>query len=99
MAVGFFVEVEAKPDKVEETAAFLEAGLPMVEKEQGMTSWCVSRTGPGTFISFNTFVDESARQDHLEAELAAAIGARADELLAAPPRVVPHEVLAQMLRG
>ena len=97
MTVGFLVEVEARPDKVDETVAFLEAAPAMVEKERGLTSWCVSRTGPTTFVSFNSFVDDGARQEHLAGELATALAERADELFAAPPTVVPHEVLAQVL--
>ncbi len=99
MPVGFLVEVEVRPDKLEETVAFLEAAPALVEKERGLMSWCISRTGPTTFVSFNSFVDEGARQDHLEGALAAAFAERADELFAAPPNVVPHEVLAQVLRA
>ena len=43
---------------------------------------------------FDTFGSEEARQAHINGEIAAALVAHADELLAAPPEILPADVLA-----
>lgn len=97
MDVGFFVEIEARADKVADVEQFLQEGLALVEGEAGMIEWLAVRTGPTTFMTINRFADTGDRAKHLEAELATRFGARADELLAMPPRILEHEVIAQKL--
>jgi quinol monooxygenase YgiN len=53
-----------------------------------------ARTSPTTFWIFDTFGTEDARQAHINGEIAAALMAKADELLASPPEILAAEVLA-----
>ena len=60
----------------------------------GTVDWYAARTSPTTFWIFDTFGSEEARQAHINGEIAAALTAHADELLAAPPEILPADVLA-----
>ena len=76
-------------------AALLTGALPLAEAEPGTVDWFAARTSPTTFWIFDTFGDEDARQAHINGEIAAALMAKADELLASPPEILPAEVLAR----
>ena len=91
---AFVVKLEAKPDKAEDLAALLTGALPLAQAEAGTIDWYAARTSPTTFWIFDTFGTEAARQDHINGEIAAALVANADELLAAPPEILPADVLA-----
>lgn len=91
---AFVAKLEAKPDKSEDLAALLTGALPLAQAEPGTVDWYAARTSPTTFWIFDTFGTEAARQDHLNGEIAAALMANADELLAAPPEILPADVLA-----
>jgi len=54
-----------------------------------------ARTAPTTFWIFDTFGNEDAREAHINGEIAAALMAKADELLAAPPEILAADVLAR----
>jgi quinol monooxygenase YgiN len=86
--------IEAKPEKAEEVAAFLESALPLAEDEAGTTTWFAYRIDETTFGIFDTFPDEDARQAHVDGEIAAQLFERADELLAAEPEITEMDVLA-----
>ena len=86
--------LQAKPEKADEVAAFLESALPMAEDEAGTTTWFALRLDETTFGIFDTFPDEEARQAHLDGEIAAALMANADELLAEDPQIEEVDVLA-----
>jgi len=45
------------------------------------------KLGPFSFGIFDAFPDEAARQAHLAGDVAAALMARAEDLLAAPPDI------------
>jgi quinol monooxygenase YgiN len=91
---AFVARLEAKPEKSEDLAALLTGALPLAEAEQGTVAWYAARTSPTTFWIFDTFGSEDARQAHINGEIAAALTANADELLAAPPEILPADVLA-----
>ena len=91
---AFVARIEAKPDKAEDVAALLTSALPLAEAEEGTVDWYAARTSPTTFWIFDTFGSEQARQAHTNGEIAAALMAEADELLAAPPEILPADVLA-----
>jgi quinol monooxygenase YgiN len=90
---AFVARIEAKPDKAEELAALLAGALPLAEAETGTINWYAARTSPTTFWIFDTFGSEDDRQAHAEGEIVAALKANA-ELLAAPPEILPADVLA-----
>jgi len=91
---AFVARIEAKPERAEDVANLLAGALPLAEAEPGTVDWYAARTSPTTFWIFDTFASEDARQAHLDGEIAAALMARADELLAAPPEILAADVLA-----
>jgi quinol monooxygenase YgiN len=95
--VGLFVRLEAKPGKESEVAAFLLSGLPIVQDEPATVAWFGIRLGPSTFGIFDAFPDEAGRQAHLTGRVAAALMAKASELLAQPPSIEKVDVLASKL--
>lgn len=92
--LALLVRLEAKPGKAEEVEKFLRGGLPLVEQEPATLAWFGIRLGPTTFGIFDVFPDESGRQAHLSGKVAAALMAKAPELLAQPPVIEKAEVLA-----
>ncbi|HKW31306.1 MAG TPA: antibiotic biosynthesis monooxygenase [Verrucomicrobiae bacterium] len=92
--VALFVRLEAKPGKEAEVANFLRGGLPLVEQEPATLAWFGIRLGPTTFGIFDAFPDEAGRQAHLSGKVAAALLAKAPELLEQPPVIEKAEVLA-----
>ncbi|HEU5376527.1 MAG TPA: antibiotic biosynthesis monooxygenase [Ktedonobacteraceae bacterium] len=97
--VGLFVRLEAKPGKEAEVESFLRGGLPIVQEEPATTAWFALRLGPSTFGIFDAFPDDAGRQAHLAGRVAAALMARASELLSQPPAIEMVDVLADKLPG
>lgn len=95
--VALFVRLEAKPGKESEVEAFLKSGLPLVEEEPATTAWFGIRLGPTTFGIFDAFPDDSGRDAHLSGKVAAALMAKAPDLLAEPPSIEKVDVLAAKL--
>ena len=91
---AFVARIEAKPDKAEEVADLLTGALPLAQAEEGTVAWYAARTSPTTFWIFDTFGSEDARQAHINGEIAAALMAKADELLASAPEILAADVLA-----
>jgi quinol monooxygenase YgiN len=97
--VALFVRLEAKPGKEAEVESFLRSGLAIVQEEPATTAWFAIRFGPTTFGIFDAFPDESGRQAHLSGRVAAALMAKAPELLAQPPSIEKVDVLEAKLPG
>ncbi len=93
-AIGLLVTLEARPGKEADAEAFLKSAQPLALNEKGTLKWYAIKLGPGKFGIFDTFADEGGRNAHLTGEIAKALGARADELFAAPPQIEKTEVLA-----
>jgi quinol monooxygenase YgiN len=96
---ALLARLEAKPGRAEEVAAFLAGALPLAQQEPGTQTWFAWRIGASTFGIFDTFEDEGGRTAHLEGPIAAALMAKADELLAQPPVIEQLDVLAEKLPG
>ena len=92
--VALLARLEAKPGKEEELAALLKSALPLAENEPATISWFAFRIGSSTFGIFDTFNDEAGRQAHLSGQIAAALMAKAPELLAKPPVIEQLDLLA-----
>jgi quinol monooxygenase YgiN len=92
---AFVAKLEAKPEKADELEQLLVGALPLAEAEPGTVDWYAARTSPTTFWIFDTFGSQDARQAHINGEIAAALMAKADDLLAAPPEILPADVLAR----
>ncbi len=95
--VALFVRLEAKAGKEAEVESFLKSGLPLVNDEPATTAWFGIRLGPSTFGIFDAFPDEAGRQAHLTGRVAAALMAKASDLLARPPVIEKADVLAAKL--
>ena len=95
--VALYVPLEAKPGKEKEVAEFLKSALPLVEDEPGTVTWFAIQEGPSSFAIFDTFNDETGRNAHLSGKVAAALMAKAGELLAKPPTITKIDILADKL--
>ena len=94
---ALLVRLEAKPGRETEVESFLRGGLSIVEREPATVAWFGIRLGPTTFGIFDAFPDEAGRQAHLSGKVAAALMAKAPELLAKPPVIEKVDVLAAKL--
>jgi quinol monooxygenase YgiN len=97
VTVALLVRLEAKPGKEAEVESFLRSGLSLVQDEPATTAWFGIRLGPSTFGIFDAFPNEAGRQAHLSGKVAAALMAKASELLANPPVIEKVNVLAAKL--
>jgi quinol monooxygenase YgiN len=97
--VALYVALEAKPGKEEAVAEFLRQGKALVDAEPATIAWFGVRLGPSTFAIFDAFPDEAGRQAHLAGKVAAALMAKAGDLLAQPPSIKKADVLASKLSG
>jgi quinol monooxygenase YgiN len=92
---AFVARIEAKPERADDVATLLTKARSLAEAEPGTVDWYAARTSPTTFWIFDTFGSEDARQAHINGEIAAALMAKADELLAGPPEILAADVLAR----
>jgi quinol monooxygenase YgiN len=97
--VALFVRLDAKPGKEADVESFLRGGLPIVQAEPATTAWFALRFGPSTFAIFDAFPDDAGRQAHLSGRVAAALMAKAPDLLAKAPSIEKVDVLAVKLPG
>jgi quinol monooxygenase YgiN len=97
--VGLFVRLEAKPGKESAVAEFLTSGLALAQQEPETTVWFALRLGPSTFGIFDAFPGENGRKAHLSGPIAAALMAKAGDLLSAPPKIEQVDVLAAKVPG
>ena len=91
---ALLVRLEAKSGKEADVEQFLRSGLAIVQQEPATTDWFAIRLGPSTFGIFYTFPDDSGRDAHLGGRVAAALMAKAPELLATAPVIEKVDVLA-----
>jgi len=97
VTVGLLVRLEVKPGKEAEVEQFLKGGLALVEDEPETTVWFAIRMGPSTFGIFDAFPSDAGRKAHLSGKVAAALMAKAADLLAKPPVIENIDVLATKL--
>lgn len=97
--VGLWVKLEAKPGKESAVAEFLSGALPLAQQETETTVWFALRLGPSTFGIFDAFPSDTGRKAHLNGPIAAALMAKASELLAKPPQIEQLDVMASKVPG
>ncbi|HEY6253260.1 MAG TPA: antibiotic biosynthesis monooxygenase [Candidatus Angelobacter sp.] len=95
--VALWVQLDAKPGKEAAVEQFLRGGLEIVQGEPATITWYALRLGPSTFGIFDTFPDDAGRQAHLTGQVAAALMAKAGELLSQPPKIEKVDILAAKL--
>jgi quinol monooxygenase YgiN len=96
---GLWVPLKAKPGKEGDLEAFLKQGEAMAGDEPETTAWFAVRLGESEFAVFDAFPDDEGRDAHLNGPIAAALMAKADELLAEPPQIQHVEVIGSKLPG
>ena len=96
---ALLVHLHANPGKEKEVQAFLEGGLPLANQEPATTAWFALRLTPSEFGIFDAFPDDAGRNAHLAGQIAAALMAKAPDLLAKPPEIRKVDVLAAKLPG
>lgn len=99
VTVGLLATLIARPGKEDELAVFLASALPLAQAEDDTVAWFAIRIDERAFGIFDAFPGPDGRQTHLDGPIAAALMARASELLDAPPDIRPVEVLAAKLPG
>lgn len=97
--VALWVRLEAKAGKEKAVADFLRSALPLAMEEPATTAWFALQIGPSTFGIFDAFPDEAGRHAHLSGRIAAALMAKASELLASSPEIQSVDVMAAKLPG
>lgn len=95
--VALLVRLEAKPGKEAEVESFLKSGLAIVQNEPETIAWFAIRIGVSTFGIFDAFPTDAGRQAHLAGRVAAALMAKAADLLAKPPAIEKVDVMAAKL--
>jgi quinol monooxygenase YgiN len=88
------VKLVAKPETRGEVADFLAGAVDLANAEPGTTVWFALRTDDTTFWIVDAFPGPIERQAHLDGPIAAALMQHAERLLAAPPEILPADVLA-----
>ena len=96
--LAIWAQLEAKPGKESAVEEFLRGGLALVDQEPATSTWYAIKLGPSTYGIFDTFPDDAGRQAHLTGRVAAALMAKAADLLAQPPLIEKAEVLAAKSR-
>lgn len=91
---GLLARLEAKPGKEDEVEEFLKSALPLAEAEELTIDWFAFKIDDSTFGIYDTFEGEEGQNSHLEGEIASALLAKADELLASEPTIEKIEILA-----
>ena len=86
--------LNAKPGKEKEVESFLKSALPLAQRESKTVRWYALKLGNARFAIFDTFADQPGRDAHLSGEIAKALFARADELLASAPAIDQPEIIA-----
>jgi quinol monooxygenase YgiN len=92
--LALLARLEAKPGKEQELADLLTGAVALARSEPATFHWFAFRIGPSTFGIFDTFQSEEGRQAHLNGPIAAALMAKAPELLAQTPVIEPIDLLA-----
>lgn len=94
MKLAIFVRLEARVGQEAALEKFLIDALPLALAEPGTPAWFALKFGPSTFGIFDAFSDEPGRDAHLNGPIAAALMAKADELLATPPMIQKIDLIA-----
>ena len=94
VTVGLLAQLEAKPGKGAELAAFLESGRALAAAEEGTVTWYAFKLDDTRFGIFDTFETEDARQAHIAGEIPKALATVGPDLLASDPDIRTIDILA-----
>jgi quinol monooxygenase YgiN len=91
---GLLARLVAKPGKEQEVSDFIKSALPFAQQETETVKWYAFQIDGSTFGIFDTFETEEGRKAHLGGQIAAALMAKAPELLAVDPVIEQIGLLA-----
>ena len=91
---ALFAKLKAKAGKEAALEEFLNGGLSLALDEELTVNWYALKFDDSTFGIFDTFDGEAGRDAHLNGKIAAALMAKADELLAEAPKIEKVDLLA-----
>ncbi|AKJ31931.1 putative quinol monooxygenase [Caldimonas brevitalea] len=94
---ALWVVMDAKNGREDEVAKFLIGGKAVVLDEPATSSWFAVRLSKSRFAIFDTFPSEAGRDAHLSGKVAAALMAKAPDMLQRPPSIEKIDVLAAKL--
>lgn len=94
VTLGILAQLEAKPDKGPDLAAFLESGRAIAAAEEGTVTWYAFKLDETHYGIFDTFESEEARQAHINGEIPRALGAVGPDLLASDPDIRTIDIIA-----
>ena len=94
LTVAFVAKLVAKAETADEVASFVASAVDLANDEAGTIVWFALRTDATTFWIVDAFPSDTERQAHLNGQIAAALMANAERLLAEPPQILPADVLA-----
>jgi quinol monooxygenase YgiN len=94
---ALYVQLEAKPGKEQEVAAFLSSARSMIDQEPDTTAWFAIKMGPRMFGIFDAFASERGREAHLQGKVASQLMARAPQLFANQPEMQRVDIIADKL--
>src|SRR5262245_60509603 len=95
--LALLARLEAKPEKAEEVAKFLESAVAMANAEGNTVHWFALRFDKTSFGVFDTFETEAGRKAHLEGEIAKVLITHGAELLSKPMSIERVELLGAKL--
>ncbi len=95
--VGLVVRIVAKHGRGGEVAEFLKSATPLAQAEEFTPAWFAYRADENTFYITDVFANEANRKRHIDGPIAAALMAKAPELFAQPPEIIPVNVLGAKL--
>jgi len=91
--IGLLVSIEAKPEFADQVESALRGARDLAERERETVAWFAFRQSPTVFGVFDTFNDEHGREQHLQGQIAAALGQIAQTMLASPPVIREIDLL------
>jgi quinol monooxygenase YgiN len=91
---ALLVHLEAKHGREAAMEEFLRSASALVAQSPATSAWFALRFGRGEYGIFDAFRDDAGRNACLSSPIAAALMAKADELLAQVPRIRKLDVLA-----
>jgi quinol monooxygenase YgiN len=94
LTVAFVAKLVAEDETADEVGAFLADAVRLANDEAGTIVWFALRTDRTTFWIVDAFPTDVERQAHLAGPIAETLMANAERLLAAPPEILPAEILA-----
>jgi len=86
--------LEARPGMEEKLETFLSSAVALARLESGTIAWYAIKLDQARFAIFDTFADRTGRDAHLSGEIAKALLAKADMLLATPPTIELATIIA-----